>query len=151
MLKNIYFIGWQDVRFQLRDGSTLLWLLVMPPIFFFFIGTVTGGFAAGISGGQATPIKIVAENPGFVRDQVDLRLRENDFAPEWVETLEKSEESSSPARILTFDAGMSNSLVANEPVSAVFAERFLDRPHVAWGGAPVAAPGPTPPRCPGTR
>jgi ABC-type transport system involved in multi-copper enzyme maturation permease subunit len=116
----MFFVGWQDVRFHLRDGSTLLWLLVMPPIFFFFIGTVTGGYTAGISGEQSTPIAIVAENPGFVRDQIDLRLADNDFAPEWVETLDTGEEASSPGRTLTFDAGMSRRLLANEPVSAVF-------------------------------
>ena len=120
MLRNIFFVGWQDVRFQLRDGSTLLWLLVMPPIFFFFIGTVTGGFATGISGGQATPLTIVAEDPGFVRDQIDLRLVDNDFAPEWFETVDDGLEESSPVRTLSFDADMSNRLLANVPVSAVF-------------------------------
>ena len=116
MLRSIIFVGWQDVRFQLRDKSTLLWLLVMPPVFFFFIGTVIGGLGTGIGGGQATPIAIVAEDPGFVRDQINLRLVDNDFEPEWLESLN----ASSPARTLKFDAGMSNRLVANEPVSAVF-------------------------------
>ena len=55
-MKNMLFIAWQDVRFQLREGSTLLWLFIMPPIFFYFIGTVTGGFSSGMSGGQATPL-----------------------------------------------------------------------------------------------
>ena len=119
MLRNILFIGLQDVRFQLRDGSTLLWLLVMPPIFFFFIGTVTGGFASGISGGQATPITVIAEGPGFVRNQIEFRLAENDFAPEWVELIDAGEELA-PTRTLTFEANMSSKLVANEPVAAVF-------------------------------
>ena len=110
----------QDVRFQLRAGSTLLWLLVMPPIFFFFIGTATGGFTSTISGGQATPITVVAEDPGFVRAQIDLRLADNDFAPDWVGTHDIPEEASAPTRTLTFDAGMSNKLVQNEPVSAAF-------------------------------
>ena len=116
MLRSIIFVGWQDVRFQLRDKSTLLWLLVMPPVFFFFIGTVIGGLGTGIGGGQAAPIAIVAEDPGFVRDQINLRLADNDFEPEWLESLN----ASSPARTLKFDAGMSSRLVANEPVSAVF-------------------------------
>jgi len=62
-MKNILFIAWQDVRNQLRQGSTLLWVFVMPPIFFFFIGTVTGGFSSGLSGGQGTPLTVVAESP----------------------------------------------------------------------------------------
>ena len=116
MLRSILFVGWQDVRFQLRDGSTLLWLLVMPPVFFFFIGTVTGGFSAGMSGGEATPLTIVAENPGFIQGQVNERLVDNDFAPEWVRSLY----GSSPARTLKFDASMSDRLRADEPVAAVF-------------------------------
>ena len=122
-MKNILFIAWQDIRGQLRDGSTLLWLFVMPPIFFYFIGTVTGGFSSGFSGGQATPITVVAENPGFVREQVDLRLAGNEFAPEWVDALETGEDIEPPGRTLTFDAGMSDRLLANEPVVAIFDTR----------------------------
>ena len=33
-MKNIIFIAAHDIRHQLRQSSTLLWLLVMPPIFF---------------------------------------------------------------------------------------------------------------------
>ena len=119
-MRNIFFVGWQDVRFQLRDGSTLLWLFVMPPIFFYFIGTVTGGFSSGMSGGQATPLTVVAESPGFLKEQVDLRLVANDFAPEWVEVLETSDEVPAPTRTLTIDANMSDKVAANEPVTAVY-------------------------------
>ena len=112
MLRGIFFVGWQDVRFQLRDRSTLLWLLIMPPVFFFFIGTVIGGFGSGIGGGQTTPLTVVAEDPGFVREQIDLRLVDNDFAPEWIESLDIRDDAPSPTRTLTFDAGMSNRLMA---------------------------------------
>jgi ABC-2 type transport system permease protein len=119
-VRNILFIAWQDVRNQLREGSTLLWLFIMPPIFFYFIGTVTGGFASGMSGGQATPVTVVAENPGFLKDQVDLRLRANDFAPAWVETVEATDEASAPQRTLTFDANMSEKVTADEAVNATY-------------------------------
>ena len=66
-MRQILFIAWNDALFQLRQGSTLLWLLVMPPIFFYFIGTVTGGFSSGFGGGAATPIVVVAESPGFLQ------------------------------------------------------------------------------------
>ena len=117
-MRNIVFIASQDVRQQLRDNSTLLWLLVMPPIFFYFIGTVTGGFSSGISGGQETPLTVVAEDPGFFGEQVDLRLRESDFAPEWVTALETAADR--PARTLTLPAGMSDKLLTDEPVIAVY-------------------------------
>jgi ABC-type multidrug transport system permease subunit len=122
-VRNILFIAWQDVRKQLRDGSTLLWLFVMPPVFFYFIGTVTGGFSSGISGAQATPLTVVAQDPGFLKDQIELRLIANDFAPEWVEVLDVGDEESAPERTLTFDAGMSEKVLADEPVTAIYETR----------------------------
>jgi ABC-type multidrug transport system permease subunit len=119
-LKNILFIAWQDVRNQLRQGSTLLWVFVMPPIFFFFIGTVTGGFSSGLGGGQGTPLTVVAESPGFLKDQIDLRLATNQFEAEWVDFLEPTEEGALPTRTLTFDANMSDKVVAEEQVKASF-------------------------------
>jgi ABC-type multidrug transport system permease subunit len=119
-MKNILFIAWQDVRNQLRQGSTLLWVFVMPPIFFFFIGTVTGGFSSGLGGGQGTPLTVVAESPGFLKDQIDLRLAANQFEAEWVDSLEPTEEGALPTRTLTFDANMSDKVLAEEQVKASF-------------------------------
>ena len=62
---NQLFIAVQDVRHHLRQGATLVWLLLMPPIFFYFIGTVTGGFSGGVSGAGATPLVIEAEAAGL--------------------------------------------------------------------------------------
>jgi len=119
-MKNILFIAWQDVRNQLRQGSTLLWVFVMPPIFFFFIGTVTGGFSSGLGGGQATPLTVVAESPGFLKDQVDLRLAANQFEAEWVESLAATIEGEAPTRTLLFDASMSDKVLAGEQVQASY-------------------------------
>ena len=119
-MKNILFIAWQDVRNQMRQGSTLLWVFVMPPIFFFFIGTVTGGFSSGLGGGQGTPLTVVAESPGFLKDQVDLRLAANQFEATWVESLDATAGEEAPARTLTFDAGMSARVLAEEQVQARF-------------------------------
>ena len=119
-MKNILFIAWQDVRNQMRQGSTLLWVFVMPPIFFFFIGTVTGGFSSGLGGGQGTPLTVVAESPGFLKDQVDLRLAANQFEATWVESLDATAGEEAPARMLTFDAGMSARVLAEEQVQARF-------------------------------
>ena len=119
-MKNILFIAWQDVRNQVRQGSTLLWIFVMPPIFFFFIGTVTGGFSSGLGGGQATPLMVVAESPGFLKDQIDLRLAANQFEAEWVESLEPSVEGEAPARTLSFDTAMSDRVLAGEQVQASY-------------------------------
>ena len=119
-MRGMLFIAWQDLRNQLRQGSTLLWLFIMPPIFFYFIGTVTGGFASVMSGGQATPVTVVAEDPGFLKDQIELRLQANDFAPEWVEALKTGEGDTAPSPTLIFDAGMSETLTAGGSVKAVY-------------------------------
>jgi len=119
-MKNIFFIAWQDVRNQLRDGSTLLWLFVMPPIFFYFIGTVTGGFSSGISGGQATPLTVVSESPGFLKEQIDLRLSASDFDAEWVEAIVPEDDGTTPSRTLTFDADLTDKVLAVQQVKVSY-------------------------------
>ncbi len=122
-MRNLFFIAWQDVRYQLRQGSTLLWVFVMPPIFFYFIGTVTGGFSAGVSGGAATPITVIAQDPGFLQQQIDMRLRENDFEPEWVESLPGVDAEEAPRRTLSIDPEMTSQVLADQAVVASFDTR----------------------------
>lgn len=119
-MREILFIAWNDAKFQLRQGSTLLWVFVMPPIFFYFIGTVTAGMAGNISGGQSTPIAVVAESPGFLQDQISLRLQDNDFAPEWMTRLAVAEGEPPPTRTLRFAPGLSDRVAAGQPVTVRF-------------------------------
>ncbi len=122
-MKNILFIAWQDVRYQMRQGSTLLWVFVMPPIFFYFIGTVTSGFSTGVSGGVATPLVVVADAPGFLQKQIDLRLRDNDFEPEWRASAATYAEGESPRRTLSFDASLTDKVMEDTQVAASFDTR----------------------------
>lgn len=122
-MRNALFIAWHDLRHQLRQSGTLVWVFVMPPVFFYFIGTVTGGFSGAVSGGTVTPIVIAAEAPGFLQEQIDLRLRDNDFEPEWREVVEPDEAGNLPRRVLTFDANLSDQVVAGETVTASFDTR----------------------------
>ena len=119
-MREILFIAWNDAKHQLRQGSTLLWALLMPPIFFYFIGSMTGGFASSVSGEQATPIVVIAEAPGFLKDQINLRLQDNDFAPEWVEALSNVDGEDAPLRTLTIGAYLSEKVRAGEQVSISF-------------------------------
>ncbi len=123
MIKNILFIALNDAKYQLRQGSTLVWVFVMPPIFFFFIGTVIGGYSSGVGGGQANPLTVVAEAPGFLQDQLDLRLRENDFAPEWVEEVVVDEEGLPPRRVLSIAPNLSDAVIAGEQVAISYETR----------------------------
>jgi len=119
-MKNVFFIARTDVRNQLRDGGTLAWLFIMPPVFFYFIGTVMSGFSSGMSGGEATPIVIAADAPGFLREQIDLRLRQNDFEPEWRTDVVADEEGNLPTRVLTLTDNFSDRIAAAEQVEASY-------------------------------
>ena len=119
-MKNILFVAWNDVRYQMRQGGTLLWVFVMPPVFFYFIGTVTGGFSSATAGATATPLTVVAEQPGFLREQLDLRLQDNDFAPTWVERLVLEEGAEAPRRTLLIDADLSDKVLHGKAVAISF-------------------------------
>jgi ABC-2 type transport system permease protein len=123
MMKNIVFIALNDAKYQLRQGSTLVWVFLMPPVFFYFIGTVTGGFSSGMSGGQANPVTVVAESPGFLQEQLDLRLRENDFEPTWVDELLIDEGAAPPRRVLNIEPNLSDSVSAGEQVAISYETR----------------------------
>lgn len=46
-MKNITFIAIKDFLYLLKDKSVLIWMFVMPLVFFAFIGSTTGGFGGG--------------------------------------------------------------------------------------------------------
>ena len=122
-MRNILFIAWHDTIYQLRQGSTLLWTVIMPPVFFYFIGTVTGGMSSTMGGGSGTPIVVTAVEPGFLQEQIDLRLRDNDFAPEWHDRLVPDEQGNLPQRVLAFGDNLTDAVLAGEVVTASFETR----------------------------
>ncbi len=46
-MKDALFIARQDIKLMLKGWEALLWLFVMPIVFFYFIGTVTSGMGGG--------------------------------------------------------------------------------------------------------
>ena len=75
MLRDALFIARADLRQMLRQRETLLWVFLMPPLFFYFIGAVTGGFGRP-RGDRPDPIavRITARDSGFVVDELVRRL-----------------------------------------------------------------------------
>ena len=47
LLSDALFLARKDVKYLMREKETMLWTFVMPVVFFFFIGSITGGFAGG--------------------------------------------------------------------------------------------------------
>lgn len=66
-LSNIWFIARTDLRFSLRHRSTLLWLVLMPPVFFFFIGNMTAGGIGTMITESRVAIEAPADDPVAAR------------------------------------------------------------------------------------
>jgi ABC-2 type transport system permease protein len=82
MLSAAAFIASHDLRYMLRQKETLLWVFVMPIVFFYFIGSVTGG-SGGNTAGQPTSLALQAPaNGGVIVEQLVRRLEEQNYAVE---------------------------------------------------------------------
>ncbi len=77
MLKDVFFLVSRDLGHMLRRRETLLWTFVMPVIFFYFIGSISGGFGRS---GDADPIAVIKPaGAGFLADQLAARLAQRNF------------------------------------------------------------------------
>ncbi|HET6361033.1 MAG TPA: hypothetical protein VFH11_03145, partial [Gemmatimonadota bacterium] len=77
-LRSALFVTRKDLWYLLRQRETLLWTFAMPPVFFFFIGTVTGGMRGGMDDKPA--LDLVAPAPaGFLADGLAERLEAEGF------------------------------------------------------------------------
>ena len=73
MLGSIWFLARMELKTMLRQRETILWTFIMPVLFFFFIGNMTGGFRS--SGTSTTPLVVdSAANAGFLGDHLMTRL-----------------------------------------------------------------------------
>ncbi len=113
MLSDALLIARLDLALMLRRKETLLWTFLMPPIFFYFIGTVTKGFA-GAPGEETIAVR-VAPDAGFLADEVLRRLEEQGFA------LAREDASAAPekpfeehARRLSIPAGFTAGVLSGE-------------------------------------
>ncbi|WP_154222750.1 ABC transporter permease [Marinicella rhabdoformis] len=78
-MNNIKFIAIKDFIYLLKDKTVLIWMFIMPLVFFAFIGTTTGGFS---SGGQNVTLAIWydGDENDPVAQQIYQRLAAEDFA-----------------------------------------------------------------------
>lgn len=81
MMRDTLFIARTDLVQLLRRRESLLWLLVMPVLFFYFIGTVTSGFGrpAGDRRDVIT-LRTTDRDTGFVVDELVRRLEAQHYA-----------------------------------------------------------------------
>jgi ABC-type multidrug transport system permease subunit len=115
VLRDAFFIARKDVQYMMREKETVLWVFIMPILFFAFIGTVTAGFGSRADSAENLEI-IGGEGGGFLMDQLERRLEERGYAVE-----RKSAETERSSRRLTVPEAMTDSVLAGVPVTLRYA------------------------------
>lgn len=109
-----------DLKLALKERSTVLWLFIMPVVFFYFIGTVTQG---GMSFTD-TPVKLLVENEdgGFLSQHLETRLEDNLFSIIRPEEIEAPKDGDEPEtfRRLVIPSDFTEKLKADEPATISF-------------------------------
>ena len=125
MLRDAFFIGREDLAYMLRQKETLLWMFLMPLLFFYFIGTVTGGFGNS-SPDRPDPLAVQAPaNGGVVVDELLRRLREQRYEITRTETVDAFQRFN---RRLTISqpagyAGVTDAVVDGKQLPVTFEQR----------------------------
>jgi ABC-type multidrug transport system permease subunit len=78
MFKSAWFIARKDVAYMLRQRETILWVFVMPFVFFYFIGTVTGGFSVRRTGADPLALRAPSDG-GFLVDELVRALERQNY------------------------------------------------------------------------
>jgi ABC-type multidrug transport system permease subunit len=82
MLRTVWLLARTELRLTLRERETLIWMFVMPLVFMYFIGTITGGMSGGSGERKDSLVLVAPSDAGFLGDRVQLRLEEQDYAVE---------------------------------------------------------------------
>jgi ABC-type Na+ efflux pump permease subunit len=111
MLRDAFFLARMDLWHLAHSREALMWTFVMPLIFFYFLGAITGNFR----GGAKDPLAVsVAADAGFLADQVIDRLGARDFSV--VRTRTEAEFLGYPRR-LEIPGGFTAAALASKPVT----------------------------------
>jgi ABC-type Na+ efflux pump permease subunit len=117
MIRNALFIAVKDLKYMLRARETLVWVFVMPIVFFYFIGTITGGFRSTVTRKDRVAVK-ADESAGFLVDQLIHRLGDSGYE---VVRPDSAHHFNAYARRLTVPQAFTDSVVAGIPTSLQFA------------------------------
>lgn len=126
-LQAALFVARKDLQYLLRQRSTLVWTFGMPPVFFFFIGSVTGGFAGGDDERPALTVE-APEPAGFLADELVTRLDAEGYD---VRRVAGPADTLGGAR-LVLPAGFTDSLTAGRTITVRLAREDELDPAAQW-------------------
>lgn len=105
-----------DARYLLSRRETIIWTFLMPVVFFYFIGTITG---RNMSADIPDPIAVsAAPDAGFLADELVRRLAAGDYH---VVPTKTADEFDRYSRRLEIPAGFTDSILAGHPMKVSFA------------------------------
>ena len=118
--KAVGLLARNDLKLALKDRSIILWLFIMPAVFFYFIGTVTQG---GMNFADSASNLVVENNDGgYLSDHLKIRLEENLFNiihPQDIPPVEEGEEPLKYRR-LTIPQDFTAQLTSQQQVSIAY-------------------------------
>ena len=113
-MRDALYLARKELRYWFRSWHTWSWVFVMPIVFFYFIGTVTGGFSrppdADRIGLYAPP------DSGFLVDQFARRLAAAGYQVDRVD----AQKLAAYNRRITVPAGFTESVLAGKPRQLAF-------------------------------
>ncbi len=115
MIRAAFTLTGKDLRHLFRARETWLWAFVMPIVFFYFIGTVTGGFSS--HGPSVEPVGLAAPaDSGFLADRLAKKLEGLGYRVDRVDEAKLS----SYTRRIAVPTGFTDSVLAGKPVKVSF-------------------------------
>jgi ABC-type Na+ efflux pump permease subunit len=118
MLRQSWFIARKDVWHMLRGRETLLWLFVMPVVFIYFIGTVTGGMGGGTGAEKDVLALRAPDSAGYLVDRLVKHLQGNDYA---IVRPDTQQDFAARSRRLTIPEGFTESVLGGKKTVLQFA------------------------------
>ena len=119
--KAIALLAGNDLKLALKDRSTLLWLFIMPAVFFYFMCTVTQGGVSFVD----SPAKLLVEiyDDGFLSQHLERRLEENLFTIIHPQDIPPVKEGEEPVkyRKLTIPPDFTAQLKSEKQVNVAYA------------------------------
>ena len=112
MLGDAFYLARKDVGHMFRARETWLWTFIMPIVFFYFIGTITGGFSGPSETKEPIAVRIPPD-AGFLADHLVRRLEARGYR---VVRASSQEELLRHDRRLTVPAGFTAAVLGGQAV-----------------------------------